>query len=50
MGAGQFSSLQEDIDTTSAGGRFYLYILAALAEFERDKILILCLTIPKDTT
>ncbi len=33
-----FCSLQEQIDTTSAGGRFYLDILAALAEFERELI------------
>jgi DNA invertase Pin-like site-specific DNA recombinase len=33
-----FRSLQENIDTTSAGGRFYLHILAALAEFERELI------------
>jgi len=33
-----FRSLQEQIDTTSAGGRFYLHILAALAEFERELI------------
>ncbi len=33
-----FRSLQERIDTTSAGGRFYLHILAALAEFEREMI------------
>ncbi len=33
-----FQSLQEQIDTTSAGGRFYLHILAALAEFEREMI------------
>jgi DNA invertase Pin-like site-specific DNA recombinase len=33
-----FRSLQEQIDTTSAGGRFYLHILAALAEFERAMI------------
>jgi len=33
-----FCSLQEQIDTTSAGGRFYLHILAALAEFEREMI------------
>lgn len=33
-----FVSLQEQIDTTSAGGRFYLHILAALAEFEREMI------------
>lgn len=36
-GAG-FRSLQEQIDTTSAGGRFYMHILAALAEFEREMI------------
>jgi DNA invertase Pin-like site-specific DNA recombinase len=36
-GAG-FRSLQEQIDTTSAGGRFYMHILAALAEFERELI------------
>lgn len=33
-----FCSLQEQIDTTSPGGRFYLHILAALAEFERELI------------
>jgi DNA invertase Pin-like site-specific DNA recombinase len=33
-----FRSLQEQIDTTSAGGRFYLHILAALAEFESELI------------
>ncbi|MFC6855455.1 recombinase family protein [Marivibrio halodurans] len=33
-----FCSLQEQIDTMSAGGRFYLHILAALAEFERELI------------
>lgn len=33
-----FRSLQEQIDTTSAGGRFYMHILAALAEFEREMI------------
>lgn len=31
-------SLQEQIDTTSAGGRFYFHMLAALAEFERELI------------
>lgn len=36
-GAG-FRSIQEQIDTTSAGGRFYMHILAALAEFERELI------------
>lgn len=34
----EFQSLQEQIDTTSAGGRFYMHILAALAEFEREMI------------
>jgi len=33
-----FQSIQESIDTTSAGGRFYMHILAALAEFEREMI------------
>lgn len=33
-----FRCVQEQIDTTSAGGRFYLHILAALAEFEREMI------------
>lgn len=33
-----FRSLQEQIDTTSAGGRFYFHMLAALAEFERAMI------------
>jgi len=33
-----FQSLQERIDTTSAGGRFYFHLLAALAEFERELI------------
>ena len=33
-----FLSLQEQIDTTSAAGRFYLHMLAALAEFERELI------------
>lgn len=33
-----FRSVKEQIDTTSAGGRFYLRILAALAEFERELI------------
>ena len=33
-----FLSLQEQIDTTSAGGRFYFHMLAALAEFERALI------------
>lgn len=33
-----FVSLQEQIDTTSPSGRFYLHILAALAEFERELI------------
>lgn len=33
-----FRSLQEQIDTTSAGGRFYFHLLASLAEFERELI------------
>lgn len=33
-----FMSLQEQIDTTSAAGRFYLHMLGALAEFERELI------------
>lgn len=33
-----FRSPQEQIDTISAGGRFYLHIVAALAEFERELI------------
>lgn len=33
-----FQSLQEQIDTTSAAGRFYLHMLGALAEFERELI------------
>lgn len=33
-----FQSLQEQIDTTSAGGRFYFHMLGALAEFERELI------------
>lgn len=33
-----FRSLQDAIDTTTAGGRLYFHILAALAEFERDLI------------
>ena len=33
-----FRSLQEQIDTTCAGGRFYFHMLAALAEFERELI------------
>ncbi len=33
-----FHSLQEQIDTTSAAGRFYLHMLGALAEFERELI------------
>lgn len=33
-----FLSLQEQINTTHSGGRFYLHILAALAEFEREMI------------
>lgn len=33
-----FCSIQEQIDTTSTGGRFYFHMLAALAEFERELI------------
>ena len=33
-----FLSVQEQINTTSSGGRFYLHTLAALAEFEREMI------------
>lgn len=33
-----FQSLQDDINTTNAGGRFYFHMLAAVAEFERDLI------------
>jgi DNA invertase Pin-like site-specific DNA recombinase len=33
-----FESLRDHIDTTSAGGRFYFHMLAALAEFERELI------------
>lgn len=33
-----FQSLQENIDTTSPGGRLVFHVFAALAEFERDMI------------
>jgi len=33
-----FRSLQEQIETTTVGGRFYLDVLAASAEFEREVI------------
>jgi DNA invertase Pin-like site-specific DNA recombinase len=33
-----FKSLQEQIDTTSAGGKLIFHIFASLAEFERDLI------------
>src|SRR5690606_18144610 len=33
-----FQPFKEQIDTTSAGGRCYMHILAALAEFEREMI------------
>ena len=33
-----FRSLQEQIDTTSAGGRFNFHLLASLAQFERELI------------
>lgn len=34
----EFCSLQEQIDTTSADGRFYFHMLAALAQFEGELI------------
>jgi DNA invertase Pin-like site-specific DNA recombinase len=34
----EFESLQEQIDTTSAGGRFQFHVFSALAQFERDLI------------
>ncbi len=33
-----FKSLQENIDTTTSGGRLFFHVFAALAEFERDII------------
>jgi DNA invertase Pin-like site-specific DNA recombinase len=33
-----FKSLQENIDTTTSGGRLFFHVFAALAEFERDVI------------
>jgi DNA invertase Pin-like site-specific DNA recombinase len=33
-----FRSLQENIDTTTSGGRLFFHVFAALAEFERDII------------
>ncbi|WP_423230767.1 recombinase family protein [Clostridium botulinum] len=33
-----FQSLQEDIDTTTSGGKLIFHIFASLAEFERDII------------
>jgi DNA invertase Pin-like site-specific DNA recombinase len=33
-----FKSLTENIDTTTAGGRFFFHVFGALAEFERDLI------------
>ena len=33
-----FKSLQENIDTTTSGGKLIFYIFSALAEFERDII------------
>lgn len=33
-----FQSLQEDIDTTTSGGKLVFHIFGALAEFERDLI------------
>lgn len=34
----EFRSLQENIDTSSSGGRLIFHIFASLAEFERDLI------------
>lgn len=34
----EFKSLQENIDTSSSGGRLVFNIFASLAEFERDLI------------
>lgn len=34
----EFRSLQENIDTSSSGGRLVFHIFASLAEFERDLI------------
>jgi DNA invertase Pin-like site-specific DNA recombinase len=33
-----FRSLQENIDTTTSGGKLILHVFEALAEFERDII------------
>src|SRR3954463_9519095 len=33
-----FKSLQENIDTTTSGGKLIFHLFAALAEFERDLI------------
>lgn len=33
-----FKSLQENIDTSTSGGKFIFHIFSALAEFERDLI------------
>ncbi len=33
-----FRSLQENIDTTTSGGKFIFHVFASLAEFERDII------------
>jgi DNA invertase Pin-like site-specific DNA recombinase len=33
-----FQSLQEQIDTTTAGGKLIFHLFASLAEFERDLI------------
>lgn len=33
-----FKSLQENIDTTSSGGKLIFHVFGALAEFERDVI------------
>jgi hypothetical protein len=36
--AGGFRSLQEQIDTTTSGGKLVFHVFGALAEFERDLI------------
>ena len=33
-----FRSLQENIDTTTSGGKLFFHMFGALAEFERDLI------------
>lgn len=34
-----FKSIQENIDTTTSGGKLFFHIFAAMAEFERDVII-----------